>query len=466
VPLTEFEADHLDNMSPDNLRTVTRRILGVSNDGLGDAPRGELVNGEPDEALRSAVGDKLKSLDRAIFPRIVTNEQGDRLRVPESMLDEYDAMAKRGAAPEEWHALAKRVPAETQTQADDEILFSATDPAGPTMTKEAIVAQIAATHPGADIETTKAIMPDGDYHAIEVPLSAIWQVYGKAGQEKVHDYASRKTQAPAIVVNDMHEVVDGKHRFRAAQLRGDKTIRVWAPVGVTLKSVAAADDAMPWAVVDEKPINAKIADLVLDPDGIATARARYVHDPNYRHTNTEPVAVERQADGKLHVLDGYHRIEQARRDGQAAVVVKVVREAAPVVESTDGQATTSTEERGLSDPSRVRGSSGVLADPYGPNKGDDLANKPEPLRVPGYKNRIDFGGFKPAQDAARAYAAEAGLDYQPQTEYVPLDKERAARIADEFEKLVHDPQNPEVAPRIRPCSTRRWLSIVTSSTPA
>jgi HAMP domain-containing protein len=445
VPLTEFEADHLDNMSPDNLRTVTRRILGVSNDGLGDAPRGELVNGEPDEALRSVVGDKLKSLDRAIFPRIVTNEQGDRLRVPEAMLDEYDAMAKRGAAPEEWHALAKRVPAETQTQADDEILFSATDPAGPTMTKEAIVAQIAATHPGADIETTKAIMPDGDYHAIEVPLSAIWQVYGKAGQEKVHDYASRKTQAPAIVVNDMHEVVDGKHRFRAAQLRGDKTIRVWAPVGVTLKSVAAADDAMPWAVVDEKPINAKIADLVLDPDGIATARARYVHDPNYRHTNTEPVAVERQADGKLHVLDGYHRIEQARRDGQAAVVVKVVREAAPVVESTDGQATTSTEERGLSDPSRVRGSSGVLADPYGPNKGDDLANKPEPLRVPGYKNRIDFGGFKPAQDAARAYAAEAGLDYQPQTEYVPLDKERAARIADEFEKLVHDPQNPEVA---------------------
>lgn len=38
----------------------------------------------------------------------------------------------------------------------------------------------------------------------------------------------------------------------------------------------------------------------------------------------------------------------------------------------------------------------------------------------------------------------AGLPYNPPAEYVAVDKERAARIADEFEKMEHNPQDPAV----------------------
>jgi hypothetical protein len=38
----------------------------------------------------------------------------------------------------------------------------------------------------------------------------------------------------------------------------------------------------------------------------------------------------------------------------------------------------------------------------------------------------------------------AGLPYSPPTTYAKLDKERAAKIADEFEKMKDDPTNPKV----------------------
>lgn len=39
---------------------------------------------------------------------------------------------------------------------------------------------------------------------------------------------------------------------------------------------------------------------------------------------------------------------------------------------------------------------------------------------------------------------EAGLPYNPPTKYARVDPERAARIADAFEKMPHDPDNPLV----------------------
>ena len=48
------------------------------------------------------------------------------------------------------------------------------------------------------------------------------------------------------------------------------------------------------------------------------------------------------------------------------------------------------------------------------------------------------------REAAREYAARSGLNYRQQKEYVKVDEERAARIADAFEQMEHDPQNPTV----------------------
>jgi hypothetical protein len=48
------------------------------------------------------------------------------------------------------------------------------------------------------------------------------------------------------------------------------------------------------------------------------------------------------------------------------------------------------------------------------------------------------------KDAASEYMKEAGLPYNPPTDYAKLDKERAAKIADAYDHMKDDPANPEV----------------------
>ena len=47
-------------------------------------------------------------------------------------------------------------------------------------------------------------------------------------------------------------------------------------------------------------------------------------------------------------------------------------------------------------------------------------------------------------DIARRYALKAGIPYRRQSEYVKVDPERGARIADAYNEMKHDPQNPKV----------------------
>ena len=47
-------------------------------------------------------------------------------------------------------------------------------------------------------------------------------------------------------------------------------------------------------------------------------------------------------------------------------------------------------------------------------------------------------------DVARRYAIKAGIPYRRQGEYVKVDPERGARIADAYAEMKHDPQNPKV----------------------
>lgn len=56
---------------------------------------------------------------------------------------------------------------------------------------------------------------------------------------------------------------------------------------------------------------------------------------------------------------------------------------------------------------------------------------------------VAFGPFVPARAAAAAYVASAGLPFVPVATYVTVDKARAARIAQAFEEMKHDPEDPE-----------------------
>jgi hypothetical protein len=48
-------------------------------------------------------------------------------------------------------------------------------------------------------------------------------------------------------------------------------------------------------------------------------------------------------------------------------------------------------------------------------------------------------------DVAQRYAASRGIEFKRQAEYADVDPDRAARIADAYQTMVHDPQNPAVA---------------------
>lgn len=107
----------------------------------------------------------------------------------------------------------------------------------------------------------------------------------------------------------------------------------------------------------------------------------------------------------------------------------------------------STKGRQFSKRGGVPGSQGVLSEPYRPYQGTGKAGRtldglPALVSVDG--TDVEFAGFKPAQDAAAAYMAKAGLPYQPETVYHKIDKARAARIAAAYDAMPHTPQDPEV----------------------
>lgn len=73
----------------------------------------------------------------------------------------------------------------------------------------------------------------------------------------------------------------------------------------------------------------------------------------------------------------------------------------------------------------------------------NLEGLPSKIDVDG--KTVEFGEFPAAKAAAEAYMARAGLPYNPPRVYVPVDVERAKRIAQAFEEMKHDPNDPDVA---------------------
>lgn len=77
------------------------------------------------------------------------------------------------------------------------------------------------------------------------------------------------------------------------------------------------------------------------------------------------------------------------------------------------------------------------------NRGNDLRGLPGAVRVPG-AGKLQFGSHKGLQDLASTYMQSAGLPYNPPSTYAKVDPARAARIAQEYDKMQHNPQDPAV----------------------
>lgn len=93
---------------------------------------------------------------------------------------------------------------------------------------------------------------------------------------------------------------------------------------------------------------------------------------------------------------------------------------------------------------RVPGSARGVDVAPGQDTGTDqpLTGLPATVKVDG--RDVTFGPFAPARQAARAYAESAGIKYKPATTYEKVDPERAKRIADAFEAMEHNPNDPAV----------------------
>ena len=76
------------------------------------------------------------------------------------------------------------------------------------------------------------------------------------------------------------------------------------------------------------------------------------------------------------------------------------------------------------------------------DRGVDLEELPAAVEVDG-KRRV-FGSSAKVQKVAEDYAKKAGIEYTRPKKYVKVDEKRASRIAEEYEKMKHDPDNPEV----------------------
>ncbi len=75
-------------------------------------------------------------------------------------------------------------------------------------------------------------------------------------------------------------------------------------------------------------------------------------------------------------------------------------------------------------------------------QGRKLAGLPDKVVVDGTEEI--YTGFKPAQQAAERYMRDVGMNYNPPEAYVPVDVERARRIAAEYDKMPHAPNDPAV----------------------
>lgn len=75
-------------------------------------------------------------------------------------------------------------------------------------------------------------------------------------------------------------------------------------------------------------------------------------------------------------------------------------------------------------------------------QGRKLAGLPDKVVVDGTEEI--YTGFKPAQEAAERYMRDVGMNYNPPSAYVPVDVERARRIAAEYDKMPHAPNDPAV----------------------
>lgn len=130
-----------------------------------------------------------------------------------------------------------------------------------------------------------------------------------------------------------------------------------------------------------------------------------------------------------------HDNADARSQGQAARAGSDLQQQG----GTLGDASKAGE---LQDARGVRGSvSGIQSPGRAASEIRPLVGLPSKIDVPG-RGETTFGPFETARKVASAYMEKAGLPYNPPTTYAKVDKERAKRIAAEYDAMEDNIDDP------------------------
>lgn len=99
---------------------------------------------------------------------------------------------------------------------------------------------------------------------------------------------------------------------------------------------------------------------------------------------------------------------------------------------------------GLPDPSRIRGSEGVLPASGQALGAEPLKGLPQTVKIPKTGEVLRAGPHAGIRDIARRYVSSTGFDYNPSKIYANVDPSRAQRIAHAYEQMQHSPSSPLV----------------------
>lgn len=150
------------------------------------------------------------------------------------------------------------------------------------------------------------------------------------------------------------------------------------------------------------------------------------------------------------VLSKMGSTDQNRWAGRSDIFEWIDRDLAPLIQAVNadfakryGWGAASRSDIKRSNARRIGGDGEPQAldsRPRPGTRGTSLAGLPAEIEVDG--QRLRFGAFQPAQDAAAAYAKSSGIPYNPPQTYAKVDPARAKRIADAFEAMPHAPNDP------------------------
>lgn len=90
-----------------------------------------------------------------------------------------------------------------------------------------------------------------------------------------------------------------------------------------------------------------------------------------------------------------------------------------------------------------RGDLSGSASPFQASGGAPRQGIPSSVNIPG-RGRVPVGPIPWAEEAARRYMSQAGVEGELPSSFPPFDPERAARIAQAYDEMAHDPTNPLV----------------------